>query len=512
MSNDINTNNIEIKYSVEQTKAVDFLDYKEFRSVKRVLYGGQAGGGKSFIIAMWSYYMCMTYDGCRGYIARDAGLKKIKESVLVTCFDVWDSLGAKYRYNDKDSFIVFPNGSKIILLDIFHYPSDPNFQNLGSTEYTFGAIEEGINASKKACDLLITRTRYKHDEFCHNCDGKIRIPKKDEDVICPTCKTLTGGITPKQLISCNPDEGWIKEEIIIPHFELKLKPDTRFVPATLDSNPNKAFVKGYSATLDSMTDAYDRARLRNGDWFAQPRTGGEFYRSFSEDRNLVQSNSYEDLYISDDPLHITFDFNTKPYMTLCIHQPKIIDGRTEMVQIDEICPEHPMNNTRDTCKLFAKRYYYHESGLFIYGDPAGKHEDTRSEEGHNDYTIIRQELKKFRPTMRVAKSAPSIVMRGNFINDCFAGNVKNISIFIASNCIKTKMDYNFVKETADGKKLKKTIRDPNTGVSFEQYGHTSDANDYFYCEYFKNEYNLYVKGGSKTNGYIPNVTANNKTY
>jgi len=121
---------IKIELSDEQTMALDFL---EDSTTRRVLYGGQAGGGKSFLIALYCYYMCTTYEGIRGYIARDAGLKKIKESVMVTCFDVWDSLGLVYRFNDKDSFIVFPNGSKIVLLDIFHYPSDPNFNSLGST-------------------------------------------------------------------------------------------------------------------------------------------------------------------------------------------------------------------------------------------------------------------------------------------------------------------------------------------------------------------------------------------
>ena len=67
---------IEIQLSDEQTAALDFL---EDTSTRRVLYGGQAGGGKSFLIALYCYYMCTTYKGIRGYIARDAGLKKIKE-------------------------------------------------------------------------------------------------------------------------------------------------------------------------------------------------------------------------------------------------------------------------------------------------------------------------------------------------------------------------------------------------------------------------------------------------
>ena len=273
----------QIQLSEEQTAALDFL---EDPSTRRILYGGQAGGGKSFLIALYSYYMCTTYDGIRGYIARDAGLKKIKESVMVTCFDVWDSLGVFYRYNDKDSFIVFENGSKIVLLDIFHYPSDPNFNSLGSTEYTFGCIEEGVTASRKACEILMSRTRYKHDIF----------PE----------------LSPKQLITCNPDEGWIKEDIIKPHFDGTLKNDTKFVSATLNSNPNKVFRDTYNDTLNSMSDEYDKARLLNGDWFAQPRTGGEFYRSFSEKHNVVEGKDFKCNYDATKPIHLTFDFNTKP--------------------------------------------------------------------------------------------------------------------------------------------------------------------------------------------------------
>jgi hypothetical protein len=484
MSNDIKTDGeIKVELSVEQTRA---LDYLEDKTSKRILYGGQAGGGKSYLIALYCYYMCTTYKGVRGYIARDAGLKKIKESVMVTCFDVWDSLGVAYKFNDKDSFIMFPNGSKITLLDIFHYPADPNFNALGSTEYTFGCIEEGVTASRKACEILMSRTRYKHDIY----------PE----------------LSPKQLITCNPDEGWIKQEIIIPHFEGSLKSDTKFIPATLKSNPNRSFVKTYHDTLNSMSDAYDKARLMNGDWFAQPRTGGEFYRDFDEATNTIQADDFSDNYIKKDALHITFDFNTKPYMTLCIWQVEERNGKTTITQIDEICPEHPNNNTKSTCLKFSRRYRDHDSGLFVYGDPAGKHEDTRSEAGHNDFKIIMRELSHFKPRLRLMKKAPSIVMRGNFINDCFAGRVKNICIFIATNCVNSKTDYNFVKETSDGKKLKKKIRDPKTQVSFEQYGHTSDANDYFIIEFFKAQYNLYLKGGSSSNGFIPETKGNNKIY
>ena len=103
-------------------------------------------------------------------------------------------------------------------------------------------------------------------------------------------------------------------------------------------------------------------------------------------------------------------------------------------------------------------------------------------------------------------------MRGNFINDIFNNSIDNLSIFIADNCVLTKKDYNFVKEDSSGKKQKKVIRDPKTGVSYEELAHLSDANDYFYCELLKNEYNLYQQGGKMANAYIPEATQNSKLY
>ena len=235
-------------------------------------------------------------------------------------------------------------------------------------------------------------------------------------------------------------------------------------------------------------DDYDRARLLHGDWFAQPKTGGEFYKDFDESNNVKKLR-----YDNSIPLHITFDFNVNPYMTLCIWQ--LIGGKAG--QINEICLKSPRNTTAATCKEFINQYFNHEAGVFIYGDPAGKHEDTRSEKGFNDFKIIERELKQFHPQLRVASVAPSVVMRGRFINALFLGKVEGLSLEIGDNCTNTVADYNFVKEAQDGTKAKKKFKDTMTGVSFEKYGHTSDANDYFITFVFKAEFQRFIKGNEK---------------
>lgn len=453
--------------SEEQTAAIDYL---EDEVTKRVLYGGQAGGGKSFLICLSQIRNRLTYEGTRGYIGREH-LKNLKASVLVTFFDVAKMLGVSFKYNDVKSHIDFKNGSRIVLLDLFDYPADPNWDSLGSHEYTDGAIEEGVAVSKRAAEILLTRTRYKHVEY---------------------------NLIPKQLITCNPGEGWVKDEIVKPYHEGKLQAGTVYVPATLASNPNSEFVKGYTENLASLTDEYDKARLLNGDWYATPKTGGEFYRDFDPRRNV--STVYYD---EDEPLHLTLDFNVNPYVTLLIHQvEQITDDAGDLVgyhsyQIGEICLPSPRNRTADACKEFADIYHDHKGGVFIYGDPAGRHEDTRSVKGHNDYRIVEAELARFNPVLRVSNKAPSVVMRGNFINQVLAGRRVDCKITIGDQCEKTILDYTQVKTAADGTKAKKKIKDSRTGVSYEKYGHCSDANDYYFITIFVDGYNQYLDGPGK---------------
>ena len=443
-----------VKLSKEPTRALDILEDSKTR---RLVFGGQAGGGKSFLICLWQIPQRLTYPGTRGYIGREV-LKTLKNSILVTFFDVVKLLDIPIKYNDNKGYIDFLNGSRIVLLDLFNYPSDPNFNALGSTEYTDGAIEEGVQVSQKAADILLTRTRYKHAEY---------------------------NLNPKQLITCNPGPGWVRDRIVIPQLENGNKAGQLFISASLDSNPNKDFVNSYKATLEAITDQYDKARLLYGDWYAQPRTGGEFYKDFNP-----EANTKPVFYNSDLPLHISFDFNVNPYMTATIHQ---LTG-TKSIQIDEVTLKSPRNTTRAVCREIITRYINHAAGMFIYGDPSGKAQDTRSEKGHNDYTVIMDALADYQPVKRVSNKAPSVVMRGRFINSVFAGRIEGLEIIICDQCKETINDYTQVKEAADGTKVKAKAKDPQTGVTYEKHGHTSDANDYFFISIFAIEYRNYTAG------------------
>ena len=99
-----------------------------------ILYGGAAGGGKSYLLCLWAISLSLEYDGIRGLIGRSK-LDALKKTTLNTFYDLCKQLGLisgeHYTYNGVSNIITFYNGSEIILKDLFHYPSDPNYDSLG---------------------------------------------------------------------------------------------------------------------------------------------------------------------------------------------------------------------------------------------------------------------------------------------------------------------------------------------------------------------------------------------
>ena len=114
-----------------QTIAIDYL---EDNITTEVGYGGGAGGGKSMLGCYWQLKQRLKYPQTRGLIGR-AKLKTLKETTLQSFFEVAKMQGVKngvhYNYNQQSSQINFKNGSVILLKDLFFYPSDPKFDEIG---------------------------------------------------------------------------------------------------------------------------------------------------------------------------------------------------------------------------------------------------------------------------------------------------------------------------------------------------------------------------------------------
>lgn len=203
-----------------------------------VVYGGAAGGGKSWLGCEWLLVMCLKYPGSRWFIGRDE-LKKIMTSAFITFTKVCNFHHIpqdSWKVNGQYNYIEFSNGSRIDLLDMKNLPTDPMFERFGSMEYTGGWLEEAGELHANAFEILKSRIgRHMSDE-------------------CP----------PKILITCNPKKNWLYYDFYLPWREGTLAKDCIFIPALFGDNPYTKEI--YGKQLSNLKDAIMRQRLEYGNW------------------------------------------------------------------------------------------------------------------------------------------------------------------------------------------------------------------------------------------------------
>jgi hypothetical protein len=220
------------------SKQKQALKYMFDDTTTELLYGGAAGGGKSFLLVAYAIITSLKYPGVRGLIGRSK-LDALKKTTLNTFFDVcsqWDiKAGEHYTYNAQSNIIKFYNDSEILLKDLFLYPSDANFDSLGSLELTYACIDEANQITEKAKNVLSSRLRYKLDEY---------------------------GLIPKLYMSCNPAKGWVYN-IYKNSRDNTLPQHKKFIQALVSDN--KHISKHYTAQLNKL-DEISKARLLRGDW------------------------------------------------------------------------------------------------------------------------------------------------------------------------------------------------------------------------------------------------------
>ena len=229
--------------------------------------------------------------------------------------------------------------------------------------------------------------------------------------------------------------------------------------------------------------------------------GGRFYHEFDRKRHtaVLSRRPYPQYggYNPERSLHISYDFNVRPYMTMIIAQ---IIG-TKIYIIDEIAAKEPHNSTPAITRMFANKYQNQKARVYVYGDPAGRAESTRNEQDNNEYAIIKRILATFSPQVRVDRKAPSVELRGQFINEVFKNNFSGLSITIDEKCTNLIDDMMYLLEASDGTKHKHRVKDKESGVTYEQRGHFSDALDYFVCKAFKAEWRAYKRGDKYATGF-----------
>ena len=218
-------------------KQLNAVYYLKDNNTTNVIYGGAAGGGKSALGCLWLIENCQQLPQTRWVMGRSK-LKTLRERTLNTFFELTSKLkiSDQFKYNAQDSIINWNNGSQIILKDLFAYPSDREFDSLGSLEITGAFVDEVSQIVEKAWNVLGSRCRYKIKELNRK---------------------------PKILGTCNPSKGWVYREFYSKHKNGTLENHKKFIQALPTDNEHLS--KEYLEALLRL-DENSRQRLYYGNW------------------------------------------------------------------------------------------------------------------------------------------------------------------------------------------------------------------------------------------------------
>lgn len=474
--------------------------YDIISSTKQVnLFLAGQGSGKTQCAGVISARMIQRFPKCHGFIGANT-YTQLSDSTMFRIRTVWKQVYNWTEYSKEN-----PGGNFVVNMQppahfntegheydsyrgkicfvggtVIYTGSLENYKAHDGKEFAWALLDETKDTKEEAVKEVITGRLREPGIYL---DMRPGIKDDDRHTIDPVGNQP---YNPLYIFTSPAKVEWINQWFELDEYakeitEVIYSPDTYFIK---DSGNKRVVISSTYHNAPNLPSNYIdnqksnlHSKLQDMLIYGNPfsNTGGEFYKCFLRTKHVLDVRTLdqaifngERAYNKDIPLHISFDFNVNPYITCTIWQ--IIGGK-KIIEIDEICLANPINTTADVCKEFIRRYQGHQAGLFIYGDPSGRQQDTRSEKGFNDFTLIMRALNQFKPNLRIAAAAPPVVMRGNFINTILEKGFEGLEIFIHDKNVKSINDFIYLKEASDGTKLKEKTKDTNTGVSYEKYGH-----------------------------------------
>lgn len=411
--------------------------------VLEIMLSGSFGSAKSILMAHLAVTHCMMYPQARILLGRKS-FPDLKQTILAKLLEhMYGDLheGKHYVYNRGNHIITFANGSEIICRS-WH---DKNFKKFRSLELSAAIIEE------------LTENGDDHKDFYGELIARIgrlvHIP--ESFCICAT----------------NPDgpEHWAYEYFI----EGAKKYKNRFTLYSKTSD-NPFLPKWYIPSLREKYSPRLCRRLIDGEWLAID--SDYIYNEYKEEKHYILSNTQPDKQY---PIDLSFDFNIgegKP-MSAVLAQYKV--DRKHYTFIDEFVVKGA--RTKDIMDEIASKGWLdlpHNPIIRIFGDSAGKHKDTRS--NNSDYDIIKKFLSNYERKdkqdiefeMQVPKSNPPIRDRHNKVNGQLCNGLGHVNISIDKRCETVNTGLKKTKLKSGGSYIEDDSK---------EYQHITTALGYYIC-------------------------------
>jgi hypothetical protein len=225
---------------VPTPKQVEF--HRRVRQVRRVLYGGQAGPGKSHALRWGLYRDCLTIPNLNCLLLRRT-YQQLEQTHLGEMVREQGLVGGVYTSGDK--VMRFPNGS---LIRAGHCENTTDAQNYLSTEYDRIAFDELVTFDQGPALEIMSRARTSKPQVKASGDAQV-----------------WAGTNPGGRGSLWVREFFIDHTVDRSQFPRYEPERYGFVEATLDDNPYIS--EQYRVDLEDLPEMRKR-QLLYGDWFA----------------------------------------------------------------------------------------------------------------------------------------------------------------------------------------------------------------------------------------------------
>jgi hypothetical protein len=517
--------------------------------------------GKSQMIGVLTGPYILNYPSLKGFIAANTYLQ-LTQSTLVKVFEIWRDVFMLTEYDAKrnpdghfvvdkrppahfkrfDTFKDYNNIISFVNGHIIYIGSLDNFKAHDGKEFAYAHLDETKDTKEEAVTSVILARLSQRGLFVY--DGtevitweqthlpkshsqRFRVVKPQNLVYIPDYATRTEQIDEWNMRAFNPS--WIhtspaigQVEWLVEMFDLdKFEPEIRKEIQGTDERGRPAFFhKEYDNKCIVIFSTYHNEENLPANYiegrkavlsenevlklvYGYPfsKTGGEYYPYFERLKHVTKVP-----YLHSLPVHVSWDFNVLPYMTMICAQIQTVDryvdelgrkylefkeGRKylEVLQVrvfKEYCLESPENTVEKVAQAFHEDFKDKpNNGVSYYGDASGRNRIPGLGSLTN-YKQVEMYMSRYlhSSSNRVRPANIGVFARRDLINKILEGKFPNVELYIDESCVNTIRDMEYLKLGNDGK-LKERERDPQTGSTYEKLGHTSDALEYMLCEMLK---------------------------
>lgn len=384
-------------------KQLQFIEAVYSGRYKYLLFGGAAGGGKSFVSIATLLMLARMFPGSKSFVIRES-LPTLKRTTIPSFFKLCPP-NFILSYNQTDQVVKFRNGSSLTFFPE-NYVQDKNLTRFDGIEANFFLIEEGQECQRKTFEKCKLRA------------GRNIIPGMEKQP------------NPLILITCNPSQNWTKEVFHEPFVRGELPSDHYYLQSLMRDNP--ALPKEYLDGLSNLDDV-TRAIFVEGNWDIVD-VERPFAYSFNR-LKTIRAGLQVDL---NQPIILSFDFNVDPITCVA--------GQSIGSSI-RILREFRLRNS-DVYKLCeAIRNHFGDRYFLITGDASGQNRNAMTKGNMNAFQIIRDELRIPKSAFKVPSFNPSIRNSRILLNSILE---KHPDFLIDASCQFLINDLQMVQATPEG--------------------------------------------------------------